>query len=184
LALCLGLAVVASYIKLVAIIGAFLAGMVAAETRHRHELEVQVQVIMAFMVPFFIVVTGAQVKLGQLASCPVVGTMLLVTVLAIAGKMIGGALGARSMGTQSALIIGTGMVPRGEVGIILASLGLSAKVFDEQLYAIIIAMSLLTSVIAPPALKVLFAACCQDGRLRYAGFAPSRYRRNWSQLHH
>jgi Kef-type K+ transport system membrane component KefB len=157
LALCLGLAAAASYLGLAAIIGAFLAGMVAAESRQRHTLERQVQVIMSLLVPFFFVVTGAQVELGQLASLPVLGTLLVVTVLAVLGKLVGCGLAARSLGVRSALVVGVGMVPRGEVGIIVATLGQQAKVFSGDTYALIIAMSLLTSVIAPPVLKRLLA---------------------------
>jgi Kef-type K+ transport system membrane component KefB len=60
------------------------------------------------------------------------------------------------------LVIGVGMVPRGEVGIIVASLGQSAGVFSGTTYAIIIAMSLLTSIAAPPVLKALFAGDRDD----------------------
>lgn len=155
LALCLGLAAAASYFGLAAIIGAFLAGMVAAESRQRHALEKQIQPIMAFLVPFFFVVTGTKVDLSQLASWPVLGSLLVVTVLATLGKLVGCGLGALSLGRNKAMIIGVGMVPRGEVGIIVASLGLTAGVFSTQIYAIIIAMSLLTSVIAPPILSKL-----------------------------
>jgi Kef-type K+ transport system membrane component KefB len=157
LAGCLGLAAAASYLGLAAIIGAFLAGMVAAESEQRHTLERQVQVLMALLVPFFFVVTGAQVELGQLARLPVMGTLLLVTVLAVLGKLLGCGLGALSLGRKSALIVGVGMVPRGEVGIIVASLGQQAGVFTGTTHAVIIAMSLLTSVIAPPVLKLLLA---------------------------
>jgi len=155
LALCLGLAVAASYLGLAAIIGAFLAGMVAAETQQRHTLEKQLQPIMAFLVPFFFVVTGAQVNLKELASFPVFVSLVVITILAAVGKLIGCGLGARSLGKQNALIVGVGMIPRGEVGIIVASLGKQAKVFNETTYALIIAMSLLTSVIAPPLLGKL-----------------------------
>lgn len=155
LALCLALAVAASYLGLAAIIGAFLAGMVAAETRQRHVLERQIQPIMAFLVPFFFVVTGAQVDLKALASWPVLISLLVVTVLASLGKLIGCGLGALSLGKTNALIVGVGMIPRGEVGIIVASLGKQAGVFNGQIYAIIIAMSLLTSIIAPPILGKL-----------------------------
>ncbi len=155
LALCLGLAVAASYLGLAAIIGAFLAGMVAAETRQRDTLERQIQPIMAFLVPFFFVVTGAQVNLRELASFPVLLSLLIVTILACLGKLIGCGLGALSLGKKNALIVGVGMIPRGEVGIIVASLGKQAKVFSDTTYAIIIAMSLLTSVIAPPILGKL-----------------------------
>lgn len=157
LALCLGLAALAAHLGLAAIIGAFLAGMVAAETRQRRQLERQMQVIMSFLVPFFFVVTGAQVRLSELASPSALATLLLITLLAVLGKLVGGGLAARSLGAQSALIVGVGMVPRGEVGIIVASLGRSSKVFSDQVFALIIAMSLLTSVIAPPILKILFA---------------------------
>lgn len=157
LALCLGLALSASYLGLAGIIGAFLAGMVAAESAQRHTLERQIQPLMAFLVPYFFVLTGAKVELGQLASLSVLGTLLLVTVLAVVGKVVGGGLGALSLGRKEALIVGVGMVPRGEVGIIVASLGQQAGVFGAQLYAVIVAMSLLTSVIAPPVLKRLLA---------------------------
>ena len=155
LALCLGLAAASSFFGLAPIIGAFLAGMVAAESRQRGALEKQIQPIMAFLIPFFFVVTGTKVDLSQLASWPILGSLLVVTVLATLGKLVGCGLGALSLGRSKALIIGVGMVPRGEVGIIVASLGLAAGVFSAQIYAIIIAMSLLTSIIAPPILGML-----------------------------
>ena len=157
LALCLGLAAVASFTGLAAIIGAFLAGMVVAESQQRHVLEKQIQPLLAFLVPFFFVVTGAQVDLKELASGAAIGMLLFVTLLAVVSKLIGGGLGALSLGKKSALIVGVGMVPRGEVGIIVASLGQQAGVFSGRIYAVIIAMSLLTSVIAPPVLKMLLA---------------------------
>ncbi len=157
LALCLGLAVASSYFGLAAIIGAFLAGMVAAETEQQHTLEIQLRPIMTFLVPFFFVVTGAKINLAELGDASALGTLLVVTVLAIAGKFFGCGLGAWSLGRKSAFIVGVGMVPRGEVGIIVASLGLEAAIFSGRTYAIIIAMCLLTSIIAPPALGALFA---------------------------
>ena len=167
LAVCLGLAVAASYLGLAAIIGAFLAGMAAAETKQRHTLEKQMQPITALIVPFFFVLTGAKVNVSVLGSVSVLGAVLVVTVLAVAGKLLGCGAAALSLGRRSALIIGTGMVPRGEVGIIVASLGWQAGVFTETTYAIIIAMSLLTSVVAPPALGALLAReAPQTGRNR------------------
>ena len=154
---CLGLAALGSKIGLAPIIGAFLAGVAFAETPHREHLEKRIQVIMAFITPFFFVVTGMQIELAALASWGALGTLALITVLAAVGKIIGGGFGARSLGKKSALIVGVGMVPRGEVGIIVATLGLQQKVFDDHVYALIIAMSLLTSIIAPPILKVLLA---------------------------
>lgn len=161
LMICLGLAVAASFIGLAAIIGAFLAGMIVAETRQRHSLEKQVQVIMAFLVPFFFV-TGAKVDVRQLGSMSALGRVAVVTLLAVVSKLLGCGLAALSAGRRSALIVGVGMVPRGEVGIIVASLGLQDGVFTETIYAVIIAMSLITSIIAPPALKVLFSGATPE----------------------
>lgn len=157
LSVCLGLAALAAKMGLAAIIGAFLAGTVVAEGRHRHTLEKQIQPLMAFLVPFFFVVTGTRVQLGALASPSALLSLLIVVVLAVIGKLVGCGLGALSLGKRSALLIGVGMVPRGEVGIIVASLGRAAGVFGDTIFAIIIAMSLLTSVVAPPVLKALLA---------------------------
>jgi len=164
LGLCLGLALAASYLGLAAIIGAFLAGMVAAETKQRHTLERQLLPITALLVPFFFVVTGAKVNLSDLGSLSTLGTLVVVTLLAAAGKVLGCGGAALSLGRKSALIIGTGMVPRGEVGIIIASLGQQAGVFSGATYAIIIAMSLLTSIIAPPALGALLTGETPNGK--------------------
>jgi Kef-type K+ transport system membrane component KefB len=156
LVICLGLALAAAYIGLAAIIGAFLAGLILAETDHRSALQKESKPILAFVVPFFFVVTGMEVDMRMLASWDVLGTVLLVTLLAVAAKLVGASIGAASLGFKGAMAVGVGMVPRGEVGIIIASLGRQANVFGNTTYAVIIAMSLLTSVIAPPALKVLF----------------------------
>ncbi|PQV63387.1 transporter, CPA2 family [Abditibacterium utsteinense] len=153
IAACLGLAAAGAALGLAPIIGAFLAGMAFAETPQRHQLEKQIQVIMAFLTPFFFVVTGTQVDLAALASVGAIVSLVVITALAIVGKLVGGALAARSLGRKSALVVGWGMVPRGEVGIIVASLGRGAGVFDNRIYALIIAMSLLTSVVTPPFLK-------------------------------
>jgi Kef-type K+ transport system membrane component KefB len=162
LALCLGLAASASYIGLAAIIGAFLAGMIVAESQQQHTMERQIQPILAFLVPFFFVYTGAQVDLTRLGSGPALLTLLTVTALAVLSKLLGCGLGARSLGRKPALVVGVGMVPRGEVGIIVASLGQQAGVFSDTIYAIIIAMSLLTSILAPPVLKTLLKSMPEE----------------------
>lgn len=162
LALCLGLAVAAAYLGLAAIIGAFLAGMIASETEHRETLTVQLRPISAFLVPFFFVVTGAKINLIELSSLSALSMLASVTLLALAGKFFGCGLAALSLGRQSATIVGVGMIPRGEVGIIVAGLGLHAGVLSDTLYAIIIAMSLLTSVLTPPVLKALFVKMRQE----------------------
>ena len=155
LALCLGLAFVSTKFGLAAIIGAFLAGMIASETRQQHALEKQTQPLLALLTPFFFVITGSKIDLHQLASVDAGITLLVVTLIAIASKLIGGFLGALSLGKRGATIVGFGMVPRGEVGVVIASLGLAAGVFTPQVYAIIVAMSLLTAMVTPPVLAWL-----------------------------
>lgn len=156
LALCLGLAFASTQLGLAAIIGAFLAGMIASETQQREKLEHQVQPLLALMTPFFFVMTGSKVELAQLADADALLTLALVTAIALVSKLLGGFLGALRLGRRSALIVGVGMMPRGEVGVVIASLGLAAGVFSPRTYALIVAMSLLTSVVTPPVLALLF----------------------------
>jgi Kef-type K+ transport system membrane component KefB len=155
LALCLGLAFLSTQFGLAAIIGAFLAGMIASETRQREMLEHQTQPLLALMTPFFFVMTGTKVELAQLANADALIALAVITAIAIVSKLAGGFLGALSLGRRSALIVGVGMVPRGEVGVVVASLGLAAGVFSPRTYALIVAMSLLTAMVTPPVLAVL-----------------------------
>lgn len=156
LAICLGLAWLSTGFGLAAIIGAFLAGMIASEIPRREELEHQMQPILALLTPFFFVLTGAKIDLAVFASREAVWMLALATLIAIVSKFVGGALGALALGRRSAAIVGVGMIPRGEVGVVIASLGLTAGVFSGELYAVIVAMSLLTAIVTPPLLAVLF----------------------------
>src|SRR3972149_6534747 len=81
----------------------------------------------------------------------------LVTLLAILGKLVGCGRGAYRLGWRSAIQVGVGMVPRGEVGIIVASIGLGLHTISNEIYAVVIIMVLVTTLIAPPAMKLLFA---------------------------
>lgn len=155
LVLCLGLAWISTRFGLAAIIGAFLAGMIASETHQRPQLQSQMQPLLALLTPFFFVLTGARVDVAILASGEGLWLLLIATVLAIVTKLAGGWLGAIRLGPRSALTVGVGMIPRGEVGIVVAALGLSAGVFSTLIYDVIIGMSLLTSIVAPPFLALL-----------------------------
>jgi Kef-type K+ transport system membrane component KefB len=162
LALCLGLAFLSTEFGLAAIIGAFLAGMIASETRKREELEQQTRPLLAFLTPFFFVITGAKIEVDVFASGAALWMLLVVTVIAVVSKLAGGFLGAMSLGRRGATIVGVGMVPRGEVGVVIARLGLAGGVFSNEIYAVIVAMSLLTSVITPPVLAALLKAAPQE----------------------
>jgi Kef-type K+ transport system membrane component KefB len=160
----LGLAALASIIGLAAIIGAFLAGMVVGESSERDALEAEVAPLAAFFTPFFFGFIGAQVDLPGLASVDAVLLLLGVTVLAVVSKFVGAYLGAIRTGRWRALLVGWGMVPRGEVGIVVAGLGLSSGAIDAQIYSVVVGMAVLTTLIVPPLLPTLLRRAEPDAR--------------------
>ena len=158
----LGLAALAAQIGLAAIIGAFLAGMVAGESSERHALEAEVAPIAAFFTPFFFGYIGAQVDLAGLGDLSTLGLLLGVTLLAVVAKFAGAFVGALREGRAAALLIGWGMVPRGEVGIVVAGLGLQVGAIDGRLYSVVVGMAILTTLIVPPLLPRLVARARVD----------------------
>ncbi len=151
--LCLGLAALAAEIGLAAIIGAFLAGMVVAETRGHSDVEEQIKPLYAFFGPFFFAFIGLQVDLGALADPETLFLLAAVTAVAVATKLGGSWLGTRGMPAGDRALVSFGMVPRGEVGIIVAGIGASAGVIDDELFAVIVGMAVLTTVLVPPVLR-------------------------------
>src|SRR5687767_8404266 len=158
LVLCLGLSVVAAYIGVAAIIGAFLAGMALAEAAEDNpRMHRQMSGVTEFLVPFFLVNIGMQLSLAVFRSWSVIALCVLVTLVAIVTKLLGCGLGALNLGMRRAGQVGMGMVPRGEVGIIVAQIGLSLTVIGAELYGVVLFMAVVTTVIAPPFLKLLYA---------------------------
>ncbi len=153
--ICLGLAAFAAQIGLAAIIGAFLAGMVVAETRDQHPIEEEVAPLYAFFPPFFFAFIGLELSLAAFGDLDTVLLLLGVTALAIVTKFAGAYVGALRMGRRDAAFVGVGMVPRGEVGIIVAGIGSATGTIDARMFAIIVAMSVLTTLLVPPLLRVL-----------------------------
>ena len=152
---CLGLAAFAAQIGLAAIIGAFLAGMVIAETREQHPIEEEVAPLYAFFPPFFFAFIGLEVSLEALGDLDTLALLAGVTALAVVTKLAGAYLGARSLGPRDAAFVGVGMVPRGEVGIIVAGIGNVTGTIDAELFAVIVSMSVLTTLLVPPVLRRL-----------------------------
>lgn len=149
------LAVLAVYAGVAAIIGAFLAGMALSETgAHRvHDLT---QGITELLVPFFLAGIGLHFNLAAFASWPTVTLALAMFVAAVASKLLGCGFGAYSLGRQDAIRVGVGMVPRGEVGMIVAQIGSSLGVIGDQVYSVVVFMSVATTVLAPPLLRWAF----------------------------
>lgn len=159
LVLCLGLSVAAAFIGVAAIIGSFLAGMTLAEASEDHPyMHRQINGVTEFLVPFFLVNIGMQLSLDVFRSPSVVVLCMLVTLVAVATKLFGCGLGAINLGVRRAAQVGMGMVPRGEVGIIVAQIGLSLAVIGPELYGVVLFMAVATTLIAPPFLKLLYSS--------------------------
>jgi Kef-type K+ transport system membrane component KefB len=148
--LMLGLAALAARVGLAAIIGAFLAGMVVGESSERHALETETAPVAAFFTPFFFGFVGAQIDPAAFSSLPTLGLLGVITLLAVVAKFAGSFLGAIRTGRARAVLIAWGMVPRGEVEIIVAGLALTAGAIEPNLNAVIVGMVVITAIIVPP----------------------------------
>ncbi len=153
--LCLGLAAFSAQIGLAALIGAFLAGMIVAETKDQSPIEEEVKPLYAFFPPFFFAFIGIELDLDSLLGGHALLLLVTITALAIVTKLIPGYLGARGLGREQARIVGVGMVPRGEVGIVIASIGAAEGVIDAELFGVVVGMSILTTLFAPFLLRRL-----------------------------
>lgn len=151
--LCLGLAVVSAEIGLAAIIGAFLAGMVVAETKEQTAIESEIAPLYAFFAPFFFALIGMTIVTSDLGSLHAILLLIGITALAVGTKYAGASIGARGMNKADRRVVAVGMIPRGEVGIIIASLGRAEGVISDELFAVIVAMALATTLMAPPILR-------------------------------
>jgi Kef-type K+ transport system membrane component KefB len=155
-----GLAWLAAVAGSALIIGAFAAGLLLRETKQAHEMERGVAHLGHFFVPLFFITVGAAVDIRVFNPIDPVNhrTLLiggLLTIVAIAGKFAAGYAPFWFKGNKT--VIGVGMIPRGEVGLIFAQMGLSQKVFNAAEFSAIAMMVMITTFITPPLLKMLFS---------------------------
>ena len=182
---CLFFAWLAHWIGLAPIIGAFAAGLVLDEVQFRdfdeprlnadlrqatdnqsdtaqrvqatlahhekHTLEVLIEPVGHFFVPLFFIFTGMQVKLEVFFNPDVLLTALAITALAFVGKIISGL----AAGPVNKWIVGWGMAPRGEVGLIFAVTGKAVGVINDEIFSVIVAVVILTTLLTPPILTML-----------------------------
>lgn len=118
--------------------------------RHRH-LEELVAPLAHFLVPIFFVMTGMSVSLRALSDLPVLLVALGITAVAVAGKVVSGVVA----GPVRRWVVGWGMVPRGEVGLIFATMGRQAGVLPEREFSVIVIVVILTTLMTPPILAAL-----------------------------
>ncbi len=139
------------------IVGAFAAGMALARTNRRHDIDEALKPVVDIFAPVFFVSVGAAVDVKLLnpmvaENRPALLLGLLLTGIGFLGKF---AAGFCAWGGVRRAFIGAGMVPRGEVGLIFASVGLSTKALSEPVFVSVLVAVFLTTFVAPPLLKVL-----------------------------
>ncbi|MGH9667133.1 MAG: cation:proton antiporter, partial [Bryobacteraceae bacterium] len=109
------------------------------------------------LVPFFLVEIGLHVELDVFAHGATMILALLLLAAAIVSKFLGCGLGAVRLGKVDALRVGVGMIPRGEVGMVVAQLGLVLGVIPRDVYSVVVFMAVATTIVAPPFIKIAFA---------------------------
>jgi len=179
LVFCFSLAYLANVLGLATIVGAFAAGLILDEVHYRdfldageHSIEELIHPIYVFLVPIFFVLMGIRVDLSTFGQVSVLGFAAVLSVAAIIGKMICAA-GVLEKGLDR-VSVAVGMVPRGEVGLIFASIGASLvlhgePVISSEVYSAVVIMVIVTTLITPPALKWTLAR----GERHRAAAAPA-----------
>lgn len=162
LAFCFSLSWLSAALGLAPIVGAFAAGLVLEDVHYRdfvdrgeHGLEELVKPIGAFLVPVFFVVMGMRTDLRAFADPSILGLAGALTLAAVVGKQV---CAAGVVGGADRLSVGIGMVPRGEVGLIFANVGLTLElaghpVLSPSLYSALVIVVVVTTLVTPPALR-------------------------------
>ncbi len=170
LAMCFGFAYVAGIAGLAPILGAFAAGMSVAETKILSTIQEMTEKINFLMAPLFFVVIGTLVDLSKLTVNSLVFAAILI-VLAMLGKIVGCGIPALVMtkNVKQSIIIGLGMMSRGEVGLIVAGMGATSGVFSNDVFSAVVLMVVVTTVVTPItmtwAYKVLKMNGAEDKKL-------------------
>jgi Kef-type K+ transport system membrane component KefB len=152
-------ALLADLVGLAAIIGAFVVGLIIAETPVREEVEHGYRALVGIFTPFFFAVTGANIDLSALLDPRLLVIVLVLTVLGVLTKLVGGVVGSWKLGRWNSVVVGLGMGPRGEVGIVVAALGVTlrdetgAPLITNETYAVLLAAVVLTTLVAPVMLQ-------------------------------
>jgi Kef-type K+ transport system membrane component KefB len=153
-------AFLASLVGLAPIVGAFAAGLVLANTNQFKAIEQNLKPVSDFFTPIFFIMVGAAVDVSVFnpfvsENIPILLIALVLFIVAVIGKFVSGFAVFKKGINKS--VIGVGMIPRGEVGLIFAQVGLTYGIFNSQLFSAVTLMVMLTTFIAPPLLKIMFA---------------------------
>ncbi len=159
LALCFIAAALAEFFGLAMIIGAYLIGLALSASKMSSLLEEELSSLYHVFVPIFFVVMGMLVDFRALKGAIIFS--VVITILAIFSKVVGAGLPSLLVGfnTRGGVRIGLGMLPRGEVALIIAGVGVSAGVIGQDIYGVAVTMTLITTLIAP----MFFLSAIQKG---------------------
>ena len=158
---CLGLSWLAAKVELATIVGAFAAGLVLDDIHFKPFLErgerdlIQLlEPVTTVLVPIFFVLMGMKVDLRVFGHLDLLGFAVALTIAAIVGKQVC-SLAVAERGLNR-LAVGVGMIPRGEVGMVVAQIGMGFGIIEQSVYGVVVFMSVATTVIAPPLIHMAF----------------------------
>ncbi|GHT50020.1 sodium:proton antiporter [Endomicrobiia bacterium] len=157
---CFIVSALSTKVNLGVIVGAFVAGLILSTTKQSEKIKRDVKPIYAFFVPIFFVLMGTRVDTSTfnpfiVANREILVLMAILFIVAFVGKAISGFVVFKK--GINKLLIGISMVPRGEVGLVFALLGLDNNVFEPKYYSVLVAVIMLTTFITPIMLKYLMA---------------------------
>ncbi len=156
--------------KLAPIIGAFVAGLSLSRSDQRERIERDLTPVGHLFIPVFFLAIGIAVDVGSFVKPEVLEIASALAVVAIIGKLLAAVGAFGSPGDKP--LIGLGMLPRGEVGLIFATIGLKEGVLGENLYASLLLVVLVTTLMAPPLLRWRLQAMRADRRTRIGASDP------------
>ncbi|GEC91965.1 MULTISPECIES: cation:proton antiporter [Brevibacillus] len=162
LIICFLFAYFAEYTGVAAIIGSYIAGVAISLTNYKQEVTHKVETISySVFVPVFFTSIGVTAQFSGILEN--LGLIVLLSVIAIVSKLIGGAFGAKITGFpwKNSMAIGAAMVSRGEVALIIAAIGLENNLLTQDMFAVLIVVVLLTTIVTPPMMKMFFSKTSQ-----------------------
>lgn len=148
---------------LAAITGSYLAGVLFAQTRFKEEIDAKIHPLTySLFVPVFFVSIGLQANGRELGGA--FGFLVAIVSMAILTKVLGCFIGARTTGfdNMQSLRVGIGMVSRGEVGLIVAGVGISRGIIDQDIFSVMVIMVLVTTMITPVLLRYVFPRVAEE----------------------
>src|SRR3954467_11811140 len=163
MSLLFALALAAVYIGVAAIVGAFLAGLALAESTGQRVRDLA-HGVTELLVPFFLAGIGLHVSLAAFSNPRNAMLAVVILLAAVVSKFIGCGLAAGGLGKAEALRVGVGMIPRGEVGMVVAQIGLGFGIISQNVYGVVVFMSVATTIVAPPLIKIAYRTVVEAGK--------------------